>query len=54
MRINKTLDRILSLVLIIALIFLVIGWINQIIIQHKVIKQDNCIEVNRHYYCEVK
>lgn len=46
----KSINEILLLIL--CALFL-IGLIQQIIVDHQVLKMDNCIEVNDDYYCKV-
>lgn len=54
MKISKIIDNIIWIIIIILVILLVIDCIESIIVQNKVIKQDNCVEINGKYYREVK
>ena len=54
MKISKIIDKVTQIIIIILAIVAVIGLVNDIIVQIKVIKQDNCVEINGKYYCEVK
>lgn len=51
---NKTLDKIISILCIIGLIYIGIMFIQEIILNQKVIKaEQECLKFNGKYYCEV-
>ena len=47
-------DIMIPLMATVGLIFMLVGIVCEIRISNKIIEQDNCIELNNKYYCEVK
>ena len=54
MKLNKTLDRILTFSLIIGVVTIISVAISELILNIKVVKRDNCLKIDGNYYCEVE
>lgn len=49
----KIIKNAIDVLMFMILILILFGAIQEIIIDHKVLKMDDCIELNNQYYCKV-